>query len=240
MIIKRFKAAIDRASTVPSGGPAGWSLDAFREGLMGDRRERDEGGYGQDRRRGHRRGEDENMVAHARQEATAIRQRAEAEGFEAGLKRAEAEMGRLRQLFDGLLNARTEAYQAMEADVAPLAVTIAEKLMKTQVLADESVVTTLVEKAIEKLARDSQSLVIFVHPVEVSRVRDWLKERHWPWPVRISVEESTDVTMGSCKVETDGGLVDFSFDTQLDMLTQLLGIQKPMQPQDIQETDTQP
>ncbi|MDX2085920.1 MAG: FliH/SctL family protein [Candidatus Melainabacteria bacterium] len=200
-----------------------WSAEAIDAGLLPERRQDDRR---TERRRDYRRVEDKELISKAYEEANAIRENAHREGFEAGLKDSEAVTEEMRQAIQKLLNAREDAILAAMDDLVPIAVMVAEKILQTEVSCDPSLVKALVEDTLKKAGRNHKNILVKVHADDVETVReeiDGIKTRHM-LNSEIVVLEDPAVDLGSCIVETNSGLIDASFTTQLEMLRRLLGL----------------
>jgi flagellar assembly protein FliH len=233
MIIKRRQ--LDKLQNPATGNPAELDLDHFfpeAEGTFdsawdeipfesAEERERrlDE------RRRSYRRVEDKTLITKAHEEANAIRENAQQEGFEEGLRQAEQLIIELRETLQSLLNAREEALLSVADEIAGLAVEVAEKVIKTEVSCDDSLVMALVRDTIQKPGRNVKSLLIKVHPDDVRLVKKSLADNPLPnVNAELIVMEDPTVDLGSCIVETNGGMIDASFSTQLQLLKRLFGV----------------
>jgi flagellar assembly protein FliH len=194
-----------------------WSWEAFLAGELPDRRQDDE------RRLAYRREDELNMIRHAQDEAQNIRRAAYAEGYEIGLTEAqEALDGMLHQLND-VLAGKADMVDTMVQQVGPLAVAIAEKLLKTELACDDSLVDRLIRDTLGKVNRDAKEVIIKVHPDWVEPLRQSLAE-HPPTRLKaeLLVEADETIDWGSCIVESDSGMIDARFSTQISLLKKLL------------------
>lgn len=212
------KSPLENQASPP---PREWNEDTLQAGLVPDRRTPERGA---DRRRGYRRIEDRNLISKAHEEATAIREQAHEQGFQEGLRQAEATVSELREAISGLLNAREEALLSITGDIAALAVEVAARIIKTEVSCDETLVLGLVRDTIQKAGRENKTILIKVHPDETIIVKKALKDEPIPnLNAELIVMEDSTVDAGSCILETNSGLIDASFSTQLGILRQLFG-----------------
>lgn len=230
MIIKKNKAQqLQQQHPRHPAGQAGlpepdhdWNEDAVEQGLVPDRRAEDR--RAADRRRGYRRIEDKSLITKAHEEANAIRENAYRQGFEEGMSQVEAEVRELRDKLDDLLVSRDQVLESIADDIAPLAVEIAERIIKTEVSCDEELINAIVQDTIQKVGRNTKSILIKVHPDDVRIVKEGLKN-HPPsnMNAEIMVMDDPTVDRGSCVVETNSGLIDASFSTRLEILRRLFG-----------------
>lgn len=230
MIIKKNKAQhLQKPATPDLAGHVGipesthdWSEESVEQGLAPDRRAEDQ--QSSERRRSYRRVEDKTLITKAHEEATAIRENAYRQGFEEGLGQVETEIRELREKLGELLVSRDQALESIADDIAPLAVEIAERIIKTEVSCDEELINAIVQDTIQKVGRNTKSILIKTHPDDVRIVKDGLKH-HPPanMNAEIMVMDDPTVDRGSCVVETNSGLIDASFSTRLEILRRLFG-----------------
>jgi flagellar assembly protein FliH len=181
-----------------------------------------------DRRRGYRRIEDRHLISKAHEEARYIKEQAYEEGLELGLLRVKDELKQLRKQFAQTLTSRVEAMADLTDDIAPIAVEIAERLIKVELSCDEDLVNTIVEDTLQKLDRNSKTVLIKVNPQDKARVKAYIAE-HPPTHLKaeVIIIDQPDVDAGGCIVETDSGLIDASFHTRLTILKELFGAYQP-------------
>ncbi|MBK8191183.1 MAG: hypothetical protein IPK79_12125 [Vampirovibrionales bacterium] len=199
-----------------------WNEQTVEHGLVSDRRARDR--QSGERRRGYRRLEDRALISRANDEATAIRENAAREGFENGLQQAHESIRALQENLEALLAGRADALMTIADEIAPLAVEIAERIIKTEVSCDETLVRGIVDDTLQKVSRSNKSVLIKVHPDDVRLVKDSLRQKP---PSHLNAEimvmDDPAVDRGSCVVETNSGLIDATFSTRLEMLRRLFG-----------------
>lgn len=199
-----------------------WNEDTVETGEAPDRRTEDRRN---DRRRGYRRIEDKDLISKAHEEAVAIKEHAQEQGFQEGLVQANAEIDALRQTIAELMNGREEALQSIAGEIGSLAVEIAARIIKTEVSCDETLVMGMVKDTIQKMGRNTKSVLVKVNPEDASAVRRFLKDDDAipNLNAEVIVMDESTVDQGSCIVETNSGLIDASFSTQLGILRQLFG-----------------
>lgn len=203
----------------PFEAPVEWNEDTVDSGLAPERRTEDRRN---DRRRGYRRIEDKDLISKAYQESVAIKERAEEEGFLEGLAKAEAAIAELRENMAQLMNGREEALLSVAQDIGSLSVEVAARIIKTEVSCDETLVMGMVKDTIQKLGRNTKSVLVKINPEDAANVRRFLKEDPIPnLNAEIIIMEDAAVDLGSCIVETNSGLIDASFATQLGILRKL-------------------
>lgn len=218
----RSEHMIDTTPQAPPEPEFEWNEQTIEAGQAPERRTDDRRN---DRRRGYRRIEDKDLISKAYEEAVAIKERAQEQGFQEGLAQAKAEIGALRQNIAELMNGREEALQSVASEIGALAVEIAARIIKTEVSCDDTLVMGMVKDTIQKMGRNTKSVLVKVNPEDASAVRKFLKEEDAipNLNAEIIVMDESTVDQGSCIVETNSGLIDASFSTQLGILRQLFG-----------------
>ncbi len=188
----------------------------FEAGRIADRRR-------VDRRHGYRRIEDQELISKAHEEANAIREVAAQEGFEEGIKQAQHVLDELNEAIQGLLSAREEALLSASDALASTAVEIAERIMKTEVSCDETLVMHIVRNTIAKVGKEHKSIFIKVNPIDLKVVKEAMKsDSQLSSSVEVLVAEDDSVDHGSCMIETQAGLIDARFSTQVEVLKRML------------------
>jgi flagellar assembly protein FliH len=204
-----------------SEDPMEWNEETIEAGLAPERRSE---ASRNDRRRGYRRIEDRNLISKAYEEATAIRENAEAEGFQEGLEQAQAAIDELRDSIVQLMNGREEALRSVADDIGALAVEVAARIIKTEISCDETLVMGLVRDTIHKAGHNSKTILLKLNPDDTATVKRMIKDDPLPnLNAELIIMDDATVDPGSCIVETNSGLVDASFSTQLGILRQLFG-----------------
>lgn len=209
-----------------------WSIENIEAGVVPERRKEDME-VRNDRRRGYRRIEDRDLISKAWEEANAIRENAQEQGFQEGIKQSEAVIGELREHIARLINAREEALLTITDEIAAIAVEVASRVIKTEVTCDETLVMSLVRDTIQKAGRGTKTILIKLHPEDTATVKRLLKEDPIPnMNAELIVMDDPTVDQGSCIIETNSGLIDASFSTQLGILRQLFGTRDGGKPAD--------
>lgn len=198
-----------------------WNEENIDSGLAPERRTEDRRN---DRRRGYRRIEDKDLISKAHEEAIAIRENAQNQGFEEGLNQARETLDELRANLEKVLSGREEALLSVVHEIAPLAVEVAARIIKTEVSCDETLVLALVKDTIQKAGRNTKSILLKLNPEDTSTVKKTVKETLLSnLNAELVIMDDPAVDQGSCVIETNSGLIDASFSTQLSILRQLFG-----------------
>jgi flagellar assembly protein FliH len=173
-----------------------------------------------------RRGEDLGLLEQAKTEAYYIKEQAREAGFQEGLRQAEKSLDSIWDLLENLQTAHQQALANSVEQIVPIAIEIAEKIIKTEVACDKTLLIAIAKSLLAKVDRSQKQVLFKVHPADVALLKDEI-ERHPSWRMNdrdILVEEDASVAQGSCVLETAGGLMDANFHTQLKTVRQLLGL----------------
>jgi flagellar assembly protein FliH len=232
MIIKKKHSG---QSTTPKSKEAvkqapAWTPDHIASGLVPERRAatRDS-----DRRRGFRRVEDRELISKAHEEANAIREKAQQEGFNAGLDEAAHVLDELKAVIATHMTLREQALESVVQEISGLAMEVAARVIKTEVSCDETLVLSIVRDTIQKSGQRSghssnrgvKSILVKVNPDDVAAVKAAVKADTIPsMNAELIVMGEPTVDLGSCIIETDSGLIDASFTTQLEILYRTFGL----------------
>jgi flagellar biosynthesis/type III secretory pathway protein FliH len=196
-----------------------WNPDTITSGLVDDRRQSEKRS---DRRRGYRRIEDRDLISKAHEEANAIRENAQNQGFQEGLDQARDVVEELRNAITNLVQVREESLLSVTNEIAALSVEVAARIIKTEVSCDDTLVMSLVRDTIQKAGRNTKTILIKVNPDDSAIVKKMLKDEPIPnLHAELIVMDETTVDAGSCIIETNSGLIDASFSTQMGILRQL-------------------
>jgi flagellar assembly protein FliH len=182
---------------------------------------------------------EEIKIAEAQRDA--IRELARHEGLELGRQDAleqasKAERERvaaetaglsdlLRKIGAGLEAKRAELAGAAERDLIKLALAVAAKIVKAEILRGGPVARENLRRAVELTAR-RQDIKVVVHPADLARLSEFLPElrREFSDLQNISLEAGDAVGVGGALVQTREGSVDASVATQLEEIERgLLG-----------------
>ncbi|HJZ86950.1 MAG TPA: FliH/SctL family protein [Polyangia bacterium] len=164
--------------------------------------------------------EAQRILAQARQEAEALRERARAEGREEGRAEGRAEIAQT------LVRLHTEAGHARTAageDLRRLAVRIASKILGHALELDPTLVVDICAQALRG-ATEQREIVVRVHPDDLPAIEQARPQ------LRAALLKARDFTLrpdagvgrGGCIVETELGSVDARLETQLAVIENAL------------------
>ena len=173
-----------------------------------------------------RRGEDLSLLEQAKTEAQYIKEQAREAGFQEGLRQAEQSLTTIWDLLENLQTAHQQALANSVEQIVPIAIEIAEKIIKTEVACDKTLLISIGKELLSKVDRSQKQVLFKVNPADVALLRAEIEQNpSWRMNERdILVEEDAAVAQGSCVLETAGGQIDANFHTQLKTARKLLGL----------------
>ncbi|MGI5836049.1 MAG: FliH/SctL family protein, partial [Chloroflexota bacterium] len=144
----------------------------------------------------------------------------QAEGFRAAQEQCQEYLERIAELARRAAIDREGMIRSAEKELASLAIEIATKVIKQELQTEPSIVLTMVENALAKVG-EGDSVKIIVNPEDAELVRAKWSELRGAVAFGDNWEIIGDEQMerGGCKVETRGGFVDSSIETQLAEIT---------------------
>jgi flagellar assembly protein FliH len=149
-------------------------------------------------------------------------------GYHKGMEEAQHAAQAIWAIIQQLDIAKTTVLEQAMQDLVPMAMAIAQRLIKTEVSCDRNLVASIALDVLRNVDRSQKEVVFKVHPDDVSRLRQHIQDHEelWLGEVRRTLIVSPDgsVDPGSCMVETAGGQIDARFKTQLNVIRGLLGL----------------
>lgn len=171
--------------------------------------------------------EAESVLQAARAEAELIRRRAAEQGYEDGVRQAEAEctdrIAELESLKNCILEERERFFAHVEPQVVKLSVEIAEKILRHETSTNHEVVLDMARATLRQL-RDKEAVKLRVNPADrevVASNRDALRESV-DGIKSIELVEDRRVDRGGCVAESAGGGIDARISSQLSEVTRVL------------------
>ncbi|MDN5346746.1 MAG: flagellar assembly protein FliH [Clostridia bacterium] len=191
----------------------------------------------------------EQIIAAAREEAEAIRAAAQAEsearrqeGYQAGWQAgyhearaaAEEEANKIRSEAEALRreaeeflrearHARQEIIKSAEKEALELALKIAEKILGRQVELNPQVTLDLARQAVREVA-EGEVYIIYASPgdAELLRQRRAELEQELKPAAALQIVADPAIKPGGCRIETENGFIDTTFERQLEVLKEAL------------------
>lgn len=149
------------------------------------------------------------------------------EGYQTGISAAQAEVAALRLEAEELLRTaqaeRERQLSEVQADVAQLAMTVAEKIVRRRLDDDPELVVGIVADAISR-ARNGETLRVRANPHDIPIIQD--RESALVASVAglkdLQLIEDPGIAPGGCLVETGHGYIDARIDRQLELVEEAL------------------
>jgi flagellar assembly protein FliH len=165
-------------------------------------------GYRQGLEQGLREGHDQGVDAGVR------------ESFVRAMALRGEELSRFRSDLEAVMERIREAmhhwYEETERELAPLAIKMAERILKEQLSLDRSAVHGIVRAALSEVTHASKAR-IRVNPLDLETLREHKDELFACAQSLRNFEIVADPTiLGGCIVDTDGGIIDASIDGGLE------------------------
>ena len=177
------------------------------------------------RRRGFRRVDDRNLVSRAREEAEAIRDTAQKEGYQAGLEQAQSDILELKNTLGEFINAKQEVFDKIAPELLDISVDIAKKIIKKEIeQSPEVLINTIVDVLKTSLSKEETKVTLRVNPAEVNEIKQAVPEilNLAGIDTKIVVLSDEEVTEGGCQVTTTNGIVDATLESRIGVVTQAL------------------
>jgi flagellar assembly protein FliH len=174
------------------------------------------------------RGEAAKLLSDAKKEAAALRKKAEAEGRREGLaaierltqERLATELTTLKPALEQAVREIRDAKQAWlrhwERSAIHVSAAIAARLVRRELAHDPQITIKLVREALE-LAAGNAELKIRLNPTDHANLRGQVESvaRELAPLAKSELIADPQVTPGGCRVETQFGVIDQQFESQL-------------------------
>ena len=155
-------------------------------------------------------------AAEAAAERDAVHAAARAEGLAAGRAELADALASVAAMAEDLAAARRTLEDDVVAGAARLALEVAAKVVRAELSTRPELVVQIVQAAIRR-ASERERLVVRVHPDDLERCRGAAPEiaERMGGISSLRIVDEPRVTPGGCVVETSGGDVDATLETQL-------------------------
>lgn len=177
-----------------------------------------------DRRRGFRRIDDRNLISRAREEANAIKEAAQKEGYEEGLNQAKADIEEVKNSLTAFLGAKQEVFDYIAPNIMEISVDIAKKIIKQEIQENPSLIMENITDILRGLSKEETKITLRVNPVQVSVVKTEIPEvlSNAGLDARVMVVPDESIMEGGCMVTTTNGVIDATIETQLSVICEVL------------------
>lgn len=161
----------------------------------------------------------EEIQARARQEGY---QEGLREGREAGMKEMQAHIRTLESLVNSLDKPFTELDDAVETQLAELAMLVTRQLVRRELKTEPEQVIAVMREALSALPVAARNVRLLLHPDDGALVRDTLSLGEGS--ERIRIVDDPVMTRGGCRVLSDSSQIDATVEARLNaMISHVLG-----------------
>ncbi len=173
-----------------------------------------------DRRRGYRRVDDRNLISRAQEEAILIKEEAMQEGYQSGLAEAHEVVSDLKDSLGEFFAYKHELEEKFTADILEIALAVAQKIIKREVITDKTILQTMVMDSLESLAKDENKIILKVAPTDVEYTKELVPDILSTGQIeaKIYVTGDKDIEEGSVLIETSNGVIDANISTQIGII----------------------
>jgi len=174
------------------------------------------------------------------EELALLREQAHQEGYAAGYQEAYArglqegqqagyadseenmkpEIENIGKLLSGVSTEISALGQNTAEQILALAVSLAEKMVKTKIEYDEQVILSVIRNAIDSLPSVQKPAQLILNPIDLGVVKNTLGEQLAGDGWRLSSDAALE--RGGCRIETGQNLIDASIETRWDKVTAAL------------------
>lgn len=144
-------------------------------------------------------------------------------GVEQGYRETAVLLEQAAQIVDYAKYEREEIIEKCERDILELAITVAARVIHTEVTINPDVVLAVVKDAIQK-AKDQEQVIIRINPAdfEAIAVEKQTLQAILRRETGMEIRGDIGVEVGGCVIETDYGAIDARIDTQLETIKNAL------------------
>lgn len=136
-------------------------------------------------------------------------------GFESGTKKADPVINSLSEALGQLENIRKQIHEALEEEVARLALAIAKKIVCHEIKTDQETVICIAREALSRVENPGK-VKIKLHPDDLQFIKDTQSQlSRFLYNVEsIRFEAEASIQNGGCLIETDMGDLDARIEKQ--------------------------
>lgn len=177
-----------------------------------------------DRRRGFRRIDDRNLISRAREEAMAIKESAQKEGYEDGLNQARADIEEVKNSLTAFLGAKQAVFDYIAPNIMEMSIDIAKKIIKQEIQQNPSLILENIAEILRGLSKEESKITLRVNPIQVSVVKAEIPEllNDTGLDARVMVVPDEAIMEGGCMLTTTNGVIDATIETQLSVISEAL------------------
>lgn len=176
-----------------------------------------------DRRRGYRRIDERKLVSRAQEEAITIRENASKEGFQKGLEMATDEIEKIKNSLVDVAGVKESVYKEISNDILDIALAVAQKIINKEVTQDKSIIIGMIVNALNDCGKNESKITLKMSAEDADIVKEFLPTivDHAQTEAKINIVAINDIQENNVIIETNNGIMDISFQTQLKVLKEL-------------------
>ncbi len=177
-----------------------------------------------DRRRGFRRIDDRNLISRAKEEAFAIKEAAQKEGYQAGLDEIHAEFDEIKEAVKVFYNAPQQVYDSVAPDILEISLDIAKKIIKKEVIENQDIVLDNIRDILKGLSKEETKLTLRVNPSQAAMLKQEVPEitTSLGLEVKLYIVPDEGIMPGGCVVTTSNGVIDATIEAQLSVISEVM------------------
>lgn len=175
--------------------------------------------------------EAQTITSEAQQAAEQLKDEAMQQGKELGVQQGREEghqevaalLAQAAKIVDYAKQEREAILASCENDILDLAISVAAKVIHTEIMINPEIVAAVVKDAIEK-AKDQERVIIRINPADFETI---VAEKQALYAILrretgMELRADIGVETGGCVIETDYGAIDARIDTQLESVKNAL------------------
>lgn len=181
----------------------------------------------------------EDMINKAQIEADNIKKDAFQSGYNNGIASAKEEFEKIiqdvTQIFMNAVNqlssVKDEIIKNAEKDIIELTLTIAKKLVCSELRQNPDLIAEIIKEAI-KIARTDDEIIVRLNPQDrilleqnSKEIINYLKSATFNPTVKITFEDDQSITSGGCIVITDRNIVDMTYESRFESILSAINSQ---------------
>ena len=163
-----------------------------------------------------------NQQAKSQEMLKAVREKAEKEGYQEGMKRARqeyaAKLQTLRELIEFFESPLQSVNEEIERQLAQVAISIAQQLVRRELKTDPGEIIGLIRDSIKLLPGNARHIVIRLHPDDARLVREAFsidaREDETAW----KIAEDPAISRGGCEIKADPSEINLTLENRLSAL----------------------
>jgi len=149
------------------------------------------------------------------------------EGIKAGEEVIKKSLAEIQNVLIEAKHKREEIMQINQEIIINLALMIAKKIIKAELITNKEMIFENLNQALKKV-KDKEEIKVKVNPVHLQELGTRKEEflRQVSGIERINFEEDKNIEPGGCIIETNLGIIDATISSQLEMIEDALNLER--------------